>query len=158
MCGRWNPGGAAVSGRRRGGFLSHVPTELPVNSAQDPSQSPLAAHSPAQYFYGSSETGEPFIIGEKLAGEDCSAWEAEYATFPKLKSLTLDSSGAKSIFSWSFERPKTSNGFAFSQLLLWLIIGTVFAFSLRHNWLPRPNSIGYRMDKAGGVDQLRELL
>ena len=83
------------------------------------------------YLYGSSGTGEPFIVGRKLAGEDYSAWEAEYRSFPKLESLTLDSSVSKSTYSWSFEGPKSSNGFAFWQLLLCLVIAIVCALLLR---------------------------
>lgn len=84
-----------------------------------------------QYLYGSSEIGQPFIMGKKLAGEDYSAWEAEYATFPKLKSLTLASPEAKSTYSWSLEPSKASNGFDFWQLLLWLMIGIVCALFIR---------------------------
>ena len=85
----------------------------------------------AQYLYGASETGEPFIIGKKLKGEDYSAWEAEYKTFPKLRSLTLENSEARSIYSWSFEGPKASNSSGSWQLLLWFAIGILCALLLR---------------------------
>ena len=52
-----------------------------------------------QYLYGSSDTGGPFIVGKKLAGVDYSAWEAEYVALPRLRSLTLESSEARTTYS-----------------------------------------------------------
>lgn len=45
------------------------------------------------------EAAEALQNALKPAGEDYSAWEAEYAKFPKLESLTLASSEARSRYS-----------------------------------------------------------
>ncbi|KAF6220702.1 hypothetical protein HO133_003135 [Letharia lupina] len=84
------------------------------------------------YLYGSSETGEPFIVGKKLAGQDYSAWEAGYEKFAKLESLTFVDSGSKSTWSWSFEEPKASTSSDWLKLLLWLIFGTMCLLMLSY--------------------------
>ena len=56
-----------------------------------------------QYLYGSSDTGELFIVRKKLAGEDYSAWEAGYANLERLKTLTLGGPDAKTTRSWALE-------------------------------------------------------
>ena len=76
-----------------------------------------------EYLYGSSGTGEPFIVGKKLAGEDYSAWEAGYQNFARLRSLTYANSGSKSTWSWSFEEPGTPAGFNIWKLLFWVVFG-----------------------------------
>ena len=83
-----------------------------------------------QYLYGSSETGEPYIVGKKLPGHDYSAWEAEYKNFPRLRSLTLESSEARTTYAWSFGGPKASTSFGSWELLLWVAVGILCALFL----------------------------
>ena len=85
-----------------------------------------------QYLYGSSDTGEIFIVGKKLAGQDYSAWEAGYANFARLKSLTFGGPDAKTTMSWTFEAPKTSTSPTLLQVLIWILFGTICAIFLRY--------------------------
>ena len=90
----------------------------------------LLAHH--QYLYGADQSGEPYIVGKKLAGQDYSAWEAEYAKFPRLGSQTIERPGAKVTYSWSLEAPETSISPIFWQILLWLAFAFFCALVLRY--------------------------
>ena len=90
----------------------------------------LLAHY--QYLYGVDQNGEPYIVGKKLAGHDYSAWEAEYAKFPRLGSQTIQRPEAKVTYSWSLEAPETSISPIFWQILFWLVFAFLCALTLRN--------------------------
>ena len=79
----------------------------------------LLAHH--QYLYWVDQSGEPYIAGKKLAGQDYSVWESEYAKFPRLGSQTIERPHAKVTYSWSLEAPQTSINQTLLQILLWLV-------------------------------------
>ena len=79
------------------------------------------------FLYGCSSTGEPHIVGKKLASEDYSAWEAGYGSFAKLISSTFTNSGSTSTYSWAFEEQKATASFNLLQILFWLMSGTLCA-------------------------------
>ena len=90
---------AGSIGRRR---VNHRLMRNFLNAQADNSQ----PHQ--QYLYGVDQNGESYIVGNKLAGQDYSAWEAEYANFPRLGSQTIGRPGSKVTCSWSLEAPETS--------------------------------------------------
>ncbi|CAF9926774.1 hypothetical protein IMSHALPRED_007043 [Imshaugia aleurites] len=83
-----------------------------------------------KYLYGTWETGEPYIVGKKLAENDYSAWEAGYTNFPRLESVTVTSTGSDMTMAWSFEDQKTSATPNIFQLLFLLLVGTFCAIFL----------------------------
>lgn len=85
-----------------------------------------------QYLYGVDQNGEPYIVGKKLVGQDYSAWEAEYAKFPRLESQTMEARGSKVTCSWSVDAPETSISPSILQILLWLVFGIFCALAIRY--------------------------
>ena len=88
-----------------------------------------------QYLYGVDHNGESYIVGKKLAGQDYSAWEAEYANFPSLGSQTIERPGAKVTCSWSLEAPEPSTSPIFWQILFWFVLALFCGAVLRNLYL-----------------------
>ena len=90
----------------------------------------LLAHH--QYLYEVDQNGEPYIVGKKLAGHDYSAWEAEYAKFPRLGPQTIERPESKVTYSWSLEAPQTCTNQSFSKILLWIVFALFCAAVFRY--------------------------
>ena len=80
-----------------------------------------------KYLYGTWATGEPFIVGKNLAEKYYSAWKAAYANFARLDSVTITSTESNTTMSWFFEDQKAFTAPNLFQLLLLLLVGTMFA-------------------------------
>ncbi|KAM0798116.1 hypothetical protein BDR22DRAFT_823671 [Usnea florida] len=112
----------------------------------------LLAHH--QYLYGVDQNGEPYIVGKKLAGHDYSAWEAEYAKFPRLGPQTIERPESKVTYSWSLEAPQTSTNQNFLWILLWLVFALFCAAVFRY--LAQRGGNGNRIGEGLARELLRK--